>query len=104
MRKHKMLTLVSMFVFAFLFFPLVIITVTAFGTENTISFPIKGFTFDWFVKALTSKTFMNSFILSFKLALISTLIALVIGIPAAYGMSRYSVCLLYTSPSPRDRG
>ena len=49
MRKHKMLTLISMFVFAFLFFPLVIITVTAFGTENTISFPIKGFTFDWFV-------------------------------------------------------
>ena len=91
MRKNKFLTFISLAVFIFLFFPLLIITVTAFGTENTISFPIKGFTFNWFIKALSSKTFIDAFALSFKLAFISTLIALIIGIPAAYAMSRYSL-------------
>lgn len=91
MRDNKLLTLIAILVFIFLLGPLVIITVTAFGTESTISFPIKGFTFDWFVEALDSSVFMDSFLLSFQLAIIATLIALVVGVPAAYGMSRYSI-------------
>lgn len=91
MRRYKGLTVIAVLVFAFLFIPLLIIAVTAFGTENTIAFPIQGFTFDWFGKALGSASFKNAFLLSLKVAAIATLLALLIGIPAAYALSRYSV-------------
>lgn len=91
MRRYKGLTIMAVLVFAFLFIPLLIIAVTAFGTENTIAFPIKGFTFDWFGKALGSQSFKNAFLLSMKIATLATILALLIGIPAAYALSRYSI-------------
>lgn len=91
MRRYKGLTMVAVLVFAFLFIPLLIIAVTAFGSEPTIAFPIKGFTFDWFGKAIASESFKNAFFLSMKLAILATLLALLVGIPAAYALSRYSV-------------
>lgn len=91
MRRYKGLTVIAVLVFAFLFIPLLIIAVTAFGTEPTIAFPIKGFTLDWFVKALSSSSFKNAFFLSCKIATLATLLAMLIGIPAAYALSRYSV-------------
>lgn len=91
MRRYKGLSVIAGLVFAFLFIPLVIIAVSAFGTESTIAFPIKGFTLAWFGKALASEAFKNSFLLSLKLAVLATLMALIVGIPAAYALSRYSV-------------
>ena len=91
MRRYKGLSIISIFVFAFLFIPLLIIAVTAFGSEPTITFPIHGFTFDWFIKAINSESFQKAFILSMEIALIATLLALIVGIPAAYALSRYSI-------------
>lgn len=91
MRRYKGLTIVALLVIAFLFIPLVIIAVTAFGDEPVITFPIHGFSLEWFAKALASESFRKAFILSLEIALLATLCALVIGIPAAYALSRYTV-------------
>ena len=91
MRRYKGLTIFAILVFAFLFIPLLIIAVTAFGSEPTISFPIKGFSLEWFGKALSSESFRKAFILSIQIAFLATILALIIGIPAAYALSRYSV-------------
>lgn len=88
MRKNTGLKLFSMLVFFFLFFPLLIIVVTAFGGESTITFPIKSFSLKWFANVFQSETFMSSFWMSFKLALLATLIALIVGVPAAYALAR----------------
>ena len=80
MRRYKGLTLFSILVFAFLFLPLLIIAVTAFGNEPTIMFPIHGFSLEWFEKAISSQSFQKAFGLSLQIA-----------IPAAYALSRYSV-------------
>ena len=77
LRKNKWLTMLAIVVFLFLFLPLIIIVVTSFGTEAIITFPIKGFTIDWYIMALTSKAFMSSLQLS-----------LIVGIPSAYVLSR----------------
>ena len=90
MRKNKLLTIFSTLVFLFLFIPLVIIAVTAFGEESTITFPIKSVSFKWFANVFASESFISSFILSIQIALLATLIALLVGIPAAYVMARYS--------------
>lgn len=91
MRKNKGLAIFSMCVFFFLFFPLVIITVTAFGGESTITFPIKSFSLKWFANVFASKSFMSSFGVSLTVALLATLIALLVGIPAAYALARHSI-------------
>lgn len=79
-----------MVVFAFLFFPLILIVVTSFGTEAAIKFPIKGFTLDWYANALRSESMIQSFFLSLRIGLLATVLALLIGIPASYALSRYS--------------
>lgn len=91
MRKNKLLTIFSICVFAFMIFPLVIIACTAFNTASTISFPIEGFTFKWFIEVFENDAFATSFQTSFTLAIVATLFALLTGIPAAYAMSRYSI-------------
>ena len=88
LRKNKLLTMIATVVFLFLFLPLVIIVITSFGTEAIITFPIKGFTIDWYIMALTSKAFMSSLQLSLLVGVVATLLALVIGVPAAYVLSR----------------
>ena len=90
MRKNKLSMGIAMVVFAFLFFPLILIVVTSFGTEAAIKFPIKGFTLDWYANALRSESMIQSFFLSLRIGLLATVLALLIGIPASYALSRYS--------------
>ena len=90
MRKNKLLTIFSIIVFLFLFIPLIIIAVTAFGKESTIKFPIESFSIKWFINVFNSETFISSFILSIEIALLATLLALLVGVPAAYAIARYS--------------
>lgn len=88
MKKGKLLSIFVALVYIFLFAPLIIIAMTSIGTENYIAFPPKGFSLKWFLNVFTSESFMKSMGVSFTISGISTLIALVIGIPAAYGLSR----------------
>ena len=90
MRKNKLLTIFSILVFLFLFIPLLIITVTAFGEESTITFPIKSVSLKWFANVFASESFMSSFGLSIQIALLATLLALLVRVPAAYAMARFS--------------
>ncbi len=91
MRKNRLLALYTFLVFLFLLFPLLIVAITAFGEADIVQFPIQGFTFKWFSKALQSESFMKSCFFSLKLALEATLLALLVGIPGAYALARYTV-------------
>lgn len=91
MRKQKGLSVIAILVFLFLFLPLCLIVVTSFGTAAAIQFPIKGFTLDWYAKAIQSETFMDSFKLSLLIGVLATVLALIVGIPASYALARYSV-------------
>ncbi len=91
MRKQKGITIIAWCVFFFLFFPLFIIIVTSFGTKAAIQFPIKGFTLDWYLKALLSENFMASFLLSLKIGLAATILAILIGVPTSYVLARKKV-------------
>lgn len=91
MRKQKGMTIIAVLVFAFLFLPLVVIVVTSFGKSATIQFPIEEFSLDWYKKALDSETFMSSFKLSLSIGIGATFLALLVGVPASYALSRYSM-------------
>jgi putative spermidine/putrescine transport system permease protein len=88
MRKNHFLTAYAALVFAFLMIPLVIITVTAFGGGTAITFPIESFSLRWFANVFTLKSFRRSFITSLEVAFLATMIALLVGVPAAYALAR----------------
>lgn len=66
-------------VYIFLLCPLVTVVLTAFSDTNRVVFPPRGFTLEWFEKAMHSPEFMNSFILSLQIAVISVIIACTLG-------------------------
>ena len=90
MRKNKLLTIFAVLVFAFLIIPLIIITVTAFGGGNAITFPIESFSMKWFLNVFSLKSFRKSFLTSLEIAFLATFIALLVGIPAAYALARWN--------------
>lgn len=89
MKKSKLLTVFVSIIYLFLFAPLVIILTTAFDSNNFISFPPKGISLKWFSNIFSSEMFMRTFKTSIQVSVIATIIALFIGIPAAYCLSRY---------------
>lgn len=91
MRKQKGMTLIASLVFAFLFLPLLLIVITSFGTKAAIQFPIQGFTLDWYGNALRLDTMLDSFKLSLIIGILATVLALIIGVPASYALSRFTV-------------
>lgn len=88
MKKNRWLTIYAAIVFAFLMIPLLIITVTAFGGGSAITFPIDSFSVKWFANVFTLKSFRSSFLTSIEVAFLATVIALLVGVPAAYALAR----------------
>ena len=90
MYKNRSLTIFSVIVYIFLLAPLVIITGTAFGEDSYLKFPPSGFSLQWVRKIFEVEMFTRTFVISMQIAVLGTLIALLIGIPAAYALSRFS--------------
>jgi putative spermidine/putrescine transport system permease protein len=77
-------------VLAFIYFPLVIITLYAFNANTTQSWPIQDWTTKWFSIAFHDEDVRDAFFLSIKAAILATAVALVLGTLLALAMARFS--------------
>jgi putative spermidine/putrescine transport system permease protein len=75
----------------FLIGPFVIIVAASFSAGETLAFPPQGLSLRWIVKVFTIDSFRSSFAMSMMLAIGGTLFALILGVPAAYALSRYKL-------------
>ena len=74
---------------AFMHFPIMVIVMYAFNTERSaFSFPLQGFTLQWFGEAWARQDVRAAIGLSLRIASLSTLIALVLGTLAAAALHR----------------
>lgn len=89
-KKGKGLSIFAFLVYFFLLAPLVIIIATSFGPDKALIFPPKGFSLKWMANIFKVEAFRDTFLISMQLSVIGTIIALILGIPAAYGLSRYN--------------
>lgn len=80
----------AMAVLAVLLAPLVVLVGASFSAVDYVSFPPKGFSLQWYGKFFTDPAFVNALILSFEIAVAASLIATLIGFPAAYVLVRKS--------------
>lgn len=83
--------LILFLLLVFLIGPFVIIVTASFSAGETLSFPPQGLSLRWMVKVFTIDSFRSSFAMSMMLAIGGTLFALILGVPAAYALSRYKL-------------
>jgi putative spermidine/putrescine transport system permease protein len=76
-------------VLAFLFLPIVLIVTYAFNSSNIESWPIAGFTLHWFAVAWHDSGVRSAFLLSVRVGLIATALALLLGSAVAYALHRF---------------
>ncbi len=72
----------------FVLLPLVTTIWVAFFSNKILSFPPEGYTGMWFIQAWTLADFRNGFLLSFQVAVSASVLALVVGVPAALAIGR----------------
>jgi putative spermidine/putrescine transport system permease protein len=76
-------------VLAFLYVPIVIICLYAFNRSNVQSWPIPGWTTSWFKTAFHNGDIAHALWLSVQAGVLATVIALVLGSAAAFGVHRF---------------
>lgn len=87
--KNRGLSLFTLLVYVFLLGPLFIIAVASFEPTSVLKFPPTGFSLKWYNNILEVTMFLKTFKTSIIVSLIGNLLALLIGVPAAYALSRF---------------
>jgi putative spermidine/putrescine transport system permease protein len=77
-------------VFLFLLLPSVITAVIAFGDSNEIIFPPSNYSLNLFRRFFTEEGWLASTWLSLRIAVLTTFLSLLLGVPAAYALTRGS--------------
>lgn len=87
--KNIGLSLISLVVFIFLLGPLLIIAVSSFEPGTVLKFPPEGFSLRWYENIFEQGSFVRTFMISVIISLAGNVLALLIGVPAAYAISRF---------------
>jgi putative spermidine/putrescine transport system permease protein len=90
-RSHPILIGIAALVYLFLMLPLVIVVGAALSDTTYLTFPPQGLSLRWFQNIFEISAFRRTIVTSLQIALLGTMIALLIGIPAAYALNRFRI-------------
>ncbi|QRY62636.1 ABC transporter permease [Gordonia sp. PDNC005] len=77
-------------VLAFIYVPLGLVLINSFNADKAFGWPPTGFTLEWWKRAAQNQAVLDAVVVSVKVALVSTAIALVLGTLLAMALQRYS--------------
>ena len=84
------LRLLTLLVYIFMFAPILVVVLLAFNSARTGSFPMEGFSLQWFGKLFENDSIIDAFETSVILAVTSSFLATLLGVMAAIALIRYS--------------
>lgn len=87
-RRFSLLFLINIPIVAFLIAPLVVVIIAAFGRSSFLEFPPSGLTLRWFAQLAGQEQLVLATVLSLKLAAGSSLLGVLLGVPAALSLER----------------
>lgn len=91
MTKNGFFALVFHTIFViFIVLPLVVVCLVAFTDKGYLSLPFDGASLRWFKAILGNQDFIDAFKFSLILATVSTIVSIVIAIPASLAFARYT--------------
>lgn len=85
----KLLGFFSGLVLAFIYLPLFVVVLYSFNADSVNSFPITQFSLKWYTVMAENKALIESLKNSVLVALISTTVAIMLGVPAAFALDRF---------------
>ena len=78
-------------VLVYLLFPVVVVVAISFSSAAYLSFPPPGFSLRWFARIFSNWSWVNSFWLTMKVSGLTTILATLMGVPAAFALSRHAI-------------
>jgi spermidine/putrescine transport system permease protein len=87
-RRAPLLGAYTVFVYAFLYFPIAVLIVYSFSGSGVGGFPPRGWTLGWYRQLFADAALWDSVLNSLIVALLAVLIALGLGLPAALALDR----------------
>ncbi len=75
----------------FMLAPIVVVCLVAFTPEGFLSLPTNGFSLRWFRAIADYPEFVHAFWVSLGLGALSSLVAVLVAVPAALALTRYPV-------------
>jgi len=78
---------VALFVL-FIMGPIVLVVVVSFTSASFIAFPIEGYSLRWYHRIIEYRPFLDSLLVSMKLAAISAMLGVLVGVPGALALAR----------------
>jgi len=85
----SLIRLYTMLIYVFMFAPIVAVIILSFNPEQFGSFPMKGFSFKWYLKLAQNGPILLAFKNSLILGSLTSVLVTAIGIPAAMAFIRY---------------
>jgi spermidine/putrescine transport system permease protein len=85
----SLIRLYTILVYVFMFTPIVAVILLSFNPEQFGSFPMRGFSFRWYVKLAQNISILTAFKNSLVLGSLTAVLVTAIGIPAAMAFVRY---------------
>lgn len=81
-------TCIAFLVLLFMLLPIIMIFINSFNSSRFFSFPPEGFTFEWYKKFWQTREYKQAILVSLRISTYAVLFALILGVPAAYGIFR----------------
>jgi putative spermidine/putrescine transport system permease protein len=72
----------------FILTPILLVVAISFSEGYFVSFPPQGFTLNWYAQVLQNQEFTSALLFSTALAVSTTLLSLLLGVPAAFALTR----------------
>jgi spermidine/putrescine transport system permease protein len=85
----SLIRLYTVFIYVFMFTPIVAVIILSFNPQQFGSFPMEGFSFRWYVKLAQNQTILGAFKNSLILGSLTSIVVTAIGISAAMAFVRY---------------
>ena len=85
-----MIAAIGIIVLVFMYLPILVVVTYAFNPDSVNYFPMSGFSLQWFKTMAENEDLILSLRHSLVVAVISTCIAILLGVPGAYAMYRYN--------------
>ncbi|WP_425104010.1 ABC transporter permease [Ancylobacter sp.] len=82
------LSLIALLVGAYLLLPILLIVALSFGSSQWLQFPPPGWTLRWYEELFDDPEWIASFLTSFKIAAVVTVLSVGIGLMASFGLTR----------------
>ncbi|NIH85305.1 ABC transporter permease [Amycolatopsis granulosa] len=74
---------------AVIYVPLVVVLLNSVNSDTTFGWPPSGFTFEWWGRAAQNEGVLRALVTSLEAGLAATVLALVLGMMAAFALQRY---------------